>query len=38
MVVDIPGGRELGVEELVGEVGGVWMQQHEELAGQDKKL
>lgn len=37
MVVETLGRRELGVEELVGEAGGVEMQ-HEEIAGQKEDL
>ena len=38
MAVEKLGGRELGEEELVGEVGKVEIQQQEELARQNKEL
>lgn len=38
MVVELLGGRKLGVEELVGEAGGLQMQQYEEIAGHEEEL
>jgi hypothetical protein len=38
VVVETPGRKELGVEELVGEAGEVEIQQHEEIAGPKEEL